>query len=293
MNFIMKSKTCDLCGSTSFKRIPNSQMTECLECTIQYPNEAPTSGVVTNQAPVSPSGRGTLLSRSQARLARKFCNRPYLVDIGCGNGAFLHAFGQLQQNDCKMLGVELDDRSARAAQDSGIEVLREIPTDLDKTMISMWHVAEHFPVNILKQELTKLSQGDNLLLMSVPNGESYSWRKYKEKFSFYDQKSHLVQFTPRSLTQLLQESGWNIQMEFRTPVYGIFNAIQTGLNINRPHNEIYELIKREGNSLSFSVFLGNLSALIRAIIPISVMAILELSKKRGASFTLLATTKAS
>lgn len=268
-------------------------MTECLECTIQYPNEAPTSGVVTNQAPVSPSGRGTLLSRSQARLARKFCNRPYLVDIGCGNGAFLHAFGQLQQNDCKMLGVELDDRSARAAQDSGIEVLREIPTDLDKTMISMWHVAEHFPVNILKQELTKLSQGDNLLLMSVPNGESYSWRKYKEKFSFYDQKSHLVQFTPRSLTQLLQESGWNIQMEFRTPVYGIFNAIQTGLNINRPHNEIYELIKREGNSLSFSVFLGNLSALIRAIIPISVMAILELSKKRGASFTLLATTKAS
>ena len=268
-------------------------MTECQECTIQYPREAPASGIVTNQSPVSPSGRGTFLSRSQAKLALKVCNSRFLVDVGCGNGAFLHAFDRLRRNECESLGVELDHRSAQAAQDAGIRVIREIPTDLDNTMISMWHVAEHFPINLLKQELIKLSQGDNLLLLSVPNGESYSWRKYKEKFSFYDPKSHLVQFTPLSMTRLLQESGWNVQMEFRTPVYGIFNAIQTGLNITRPHNEIYELIKREGNSLSFSVVVGNLFALIRAIIPISVMSIFELSKRKGASFTLLATTEAS
>ena len=41
-------------------------MTECQECTIQYPKEIPASGIVTNQAPVSPSGRAPLLARSQA-----------------------------------------------------------------------------------------------------------------------------------------------------------------------------------------------------------------------------------
>lgn len=266
-------------------------MTECQECTIQYPKEIPSSGIVTNQAPVSPSGRGSLLARSQAKLAGKVSNCGYLVDIGCGNGAFLHAFRQLDKNDCRIMGVELDILSANAAHDAGIEVIKEVPTDLDNTMITMWHVAEHFSVNELKLKLNKLSQGNNLLLISVPNGDSYSWSKYKEKFSFFDQKSHLVQYTPFSLRKLLNESGWNIQKEFRTPVYGIFNAIQTGLNLSRPHNEIYELIKRKGKSISTVMFVKNLFAAIRAIIPISTMVIWELSKKRGSSFTVLATTK--
>lgn len=266
-------------------------MIECQHCTIQYPKEVPATGIVTNQAPISPSGRGTLLARSQAKLISKVSNRKCLVDLGCGNGAFLHAFRQLDNNDCRIVGIELDELSANAARDAGIATIEEIPTDLTNAMITMWHVAEHFPVYELKQELTKLCQSNNLLLISVPNGNSHSWNRHNENFSFYDSKSHMVQYTPISLSKLLQESGWDIQQKFRTPVYGIFNAIQTGINLSRPHNEMYNSIKREGKSFSSTLFVKNLFAAIRAIIPIITMVIYESSKERGSSFTVLATAK--
>lgn len=283
--------TCELCGSTSLNHMPGTQMIECLSCAIQYPREIPTSGIVMNQAPISPSGRGTLLARAQAKLVSKVNNRQCLVDLGCGNGAFLHAFRQHHNNNCRIIGVELDKLSANAARAAGITVAEEVPRDLTDAMITMWHVAEHFPVHELKLELTKLSKGNNLLLVSVPNGNSHSWKKHHEKFSFYDSKSHMVQYTPTSLSKLLQDSGWDIQQKFRTPVYGIFNAIQTGMNLTRPHNEVYNSIKREGKSFSIALCSRSLFAAIRAVIPILSMVIYESSKERGSSFTVLATTR--
>ena len=287
----MNSQACELCGSDKIQTIPGTRMKECQNCTIQYPKEIPATGIVTNQAPISPTGRGTLLARSQAKLVRKVSKSMCLVDIGCGNGAFLHAFAQLDDNDCRIIGVELDELSATAATAAGITVIEEVPRDLTNAMITMWHVAEHFTVYELKQELNKLSQGDNLLLVSVPNGNSHSWNKHHEKFSFYDSKSHMVQYTPISLSKLLQESGWDVKQKFRTPVYGFFNAIQTGMNLTRPHNEVYNSIKREGKSFSIALFSRSLFAAIRAVIPILSMVIYESSKERGSSFTVLATTR--
>ena len=287
----MNSQACELCGSDKMQTIPGTRMKECQNCTIQYPKEIPATGIVTNQAPISPTGRGTLLARAQAKLVSRVNNRQCLVDLGCGNGAFLHAFRQHDDNNCRIIGVELDELSANAARATGITVAEKVPRDLTDAMITMWHVAEHFPVHELKLELTKLSQGNNLLLVSVPNGNSHSWKKHHEKFSFYDSKSHMVQYTPTSLIKLLQDSGWDIQQKFRTPVYGFFNAIQTGINLTRPHNEVYNSIKREGKSFSIALISRNLFAAIRAIIPILSMVIHEFSKERGSSFTVLATTR--
>jgi hypothetical protein len=287
----MSIEECDLCGSTNVGALAGTKMIECRECTVQFPVEAPTSGVVTNQTPRPPSGRGPLLARRQAKLAYKVNLHKRLIDFGCGNGAFLHSFKQIDGDNCKIMGIELDESSVSAAQGAGIEVVHAVPDDVDHTMFTMWHVAEHLPVNTLRQELKKISRGDNQLLISVPNGDSHSWNRYKEMFSFFDSKSHMVQFTPISLEKLLQESGWDIQREIHTPIYGIFNAIQTGINLSRPHNEMYELLKRESDSVKAILYLKSLFAATRAIIPIVSMLIYEMNKKRGSSYTVLATAK--
>jgi len=288
---MMTLKTCDLCSSIYFRQIPDSQMTECQVCTIQYPNQIPSSGVVTNQAPISPSGRGPLLARRQARLALKVCIKQSLMDIGCGNGAFLHAFQLLNKDEREVTGVEIDELSIQAALSAGISVVDKIPKDVNNTLITMWHVAEHILVDDLKSILKELSENENLLLISVPNGNSYSWAEHLEKFSYYDPKSHMVQFTPRSLRKLLHETGWHIQREFRTPMYGIFNAIQTGLNLFEPHNELYEFLKREGNSLKPSILFKNLLLVIRAIRPIMLMVSYEFSKEKCSCYTVLSASR--
>jgi hypothetical protein len=261
-------------------------MSECQTCGIQYPDHSPVSGVVTNQAPIPPSGNGSFLARRQAKLARKVHKSMTLIDIGCGNGSFLYAYNNLNTG-CETIGVELDEKSIKAAMSAGISVTRNIPQALDHALITMWHVAEHFSVSDFKQVISDLSKGNNMLLISVPNGKSYAWSKHLECYSFFDSKSHMVQYTPRAFNKLLIESGWEIQRIFRTPMYGIFNAIQTGLNLYLPHNEIYDHLKREGNTLSFSLLSRTLVAATKAIGPIIAMLFNELNPNTSSSYTIL------
>jgi hypothetical protein len=288
-----RTKSCELCGFSEFKAISKSDMQQCLSCSIQYPDFVPPTGIVTNQNPVSPTGRGSFLARSQAKMVQGIYNNRRIVDIGCGNGAFLYAFKDLEPNAQKVIGVELDEESRLAAIGAGISVSEEIPNDIRDALVSMWHVAEHISVDEFRQLLAQLSHDDNSLLISVPNGNSYSWIKFGKNFSFYDSKSHLVQYTPGSLKKILMDTGWIIEKEFRTPIYGIFNAIQTGINLSKPHNAMYKSIKRDGNDISASNLLKAIPPIVRAIIPILMMLIYEIKKTRCSSYTVLASAKGS
>ncbi len=287
MEFMEVSQSCDLCGYLRFSQIADSHMMECEYCTIQFPIQVPKSGVVTNQWPISPSGRGSLLSRWQARFVQKISEKKLLIDFGCGNGSFLHATSRASHNFQQIMGVEIDELSKEAAIRAGITVINKIPPNTSDTLVTMWHVAEHFSVTDIERILKNLSREKNQLLISVPNGASYSWNKHVEFYSYYDSKSHLVQFTPRSLTTLLGKNNWQIKKEFRSPIYGIFNAIQTGLNLHGPHNELYDYLKRGGNSLTPSILLKTLFSIIRVSGPIFMMILFEFSKKRCSCYTVL------
>jgi hypothetical protein len=284
-----RTNQCELCGSNDFNEVLNSDMYECVKCTVQYPNQIPLSGVVTNQFPISPSGRGSFLARSQARLVRPILNGKQLIDIGCGNGAFLYAIRRQKLKPQQIMGIELDPQSRQAAADAGVLVTNEIPPNVRNSLLTMWHVAEHIPVDEFKRLLSQLLHGSNCLLISVPNGNSYSWIKFGENFSFYDSKSHLIQYTPKSLRKILTDAGWKIEKEFYSPFYGIFNAFQTGINLSRPHNEIYQSVKREGNPITILALLKTLVPFIKAIRQILMMFIYEFKKQKCSSYTILST----
>jgi hypothetical protein len=187
------------------------------------------------------------------------------------------------------MGIELDPQSRQAAADAGVLVTNEIPPNVRNSLLTMWHVAEHIPVDEFKRLLSQLLHGSNCLLISVPNGNSYSWIKFGENFSFYDSKSHLIQYTPKSLRKILTDAGWKIEKEFYSPFYGIFNAFQTGINLSRPHNEIYQSVKREGNPITILALLKTLVPFIKAIRQILMMFIYEFKKQKCSSYTILST----
>jgi hypothetical protein len=263
-------------------------MIECGSCTAQFPEKDPTTGVVTNQVAISPSGRGSFLSRRQAKIAARVCSGRSLIDFGCGNGSFLYAYTRLNKNSLTVIGVELDHDSLKAAQGAGLHIKQSLPIGINDSLVTMWHVAEHLAVEKQRELFRVLNSGTNALLISVPNGASFSWRRHREKFSFYDKESHFIQHTPTSLKLLLEQSGWEIHSEYRTPVYGLFNAVQTGLNLSRPHNELYSLMKRNQNSITFNLVARNLLAAIKASISIIKMMLFEVSPRKCSSYTIYA-----
>lgn len=280
----MEQVTCGLCGSINFNKVSKG-MIACVSCTAQFPVISPASGIVTNQVAITPTGRGSFLSRRQAKLASRVCGGRSLIDFGCGNGAFLYAFARIHESSLSILGVELDEESSTAAKGAGLRIERTMPFGINASLVTMWHVAEHLTVEKQRDLFTILNSECNSLLISVPNGNSFSWRKHLERFSFFDKESHLMQHTPKSLNLLLKQCGWEVASEFRTPTYGLFNAIQTGLNLSLPHNELYFLMKRNEKSIPVRMIIRTTLAALRASFSIIVMMLFEISPRRCSSYT--------
>jgi hypothetical protein len=285
-------ESCPLCSAANLKPIEKSTWIECRLCGLQFPNFHQKSGIVTNQFPRKPPPRGTRLARSQARLALKMVGNRELIDFGCGNGSFLMAVLSHSKNGAKkMTGVEQDWPSVLVLESLGMDVSGSLPENIENSLLTMWHSAEHLPVQGLRDILIRTCKPSNRLLISVPNGDSTAWQIHREAFAFFDRESHFAQYSRKSLSQVLDDSGWKITKYHRSPYYGLFAAIQTTLNLNRPHNEIYNLVKRQGETVPLSLLIKSAIFLLGRAPQLLLMLLAELSTSRCSSLTVSAEPK--
>jgi 2-polyprenyl-3-methyl-5-hydroxy-6-metoxy-1,4-benzoquinol methylase len=135
-----------------------------------------------------------------------------LLDIGCGNGHFLHA---AKNKDWKVTGMELDSETAKRASELVEQIiypsLKEIPDENQFNVISMWHVLEHvYELEdyflFFKQHLLPTGQ----LLLALPNHLSHDAQIYQEHWAAYDVPRHIYHFNPQSLETLAQKHGFKI-----------------------------------------------------------------------------------
>src|SRR5262249_50305003 len=96
-----------------------------------------------------------------------------LLDVGCGNGAFLAAFGR-RSPGWALRGLEVNDNNRAAVEQiPGVEALdvgelHDVPGDFD--LISLIHALEHIadPAGLLQEAGSKLVRG-GAFLIEVPN----------------------------------------------------------------------------------------------------------------------------
>jgi 2-polyprenyl-3-methyl-5-hydroxy-6-metoxy-1,4-benzoquinol methylase len=148
------------------------------------------------------------------RMIEKYINKGKIFDIGGGTGEFLN---HCRKRGWGVSGIEPNSIAReKAFVTHGLKLF-----DSDKILaaewesmdvITMWHVLEHME-DPAKQFQTnnQLLKPDGLLVVALPNYESWDANHYGKFWAAYDVPRHLFHFSQESLTQLSERSGFRVE----------------------------------------------------------------------------------
>jgi 2-polyprenyl-3-methyl-5-hydroxy-6-metoxy-1,4-benzoquinol methylase len=125
-----------------------------------------------------------------------------LLDIGAGTGDFLI---EAKKSGWITTGIEPSDKAKSIAKQKGVvfsEALSAIQ-DHSQDVITMWHVLEHVPdVEAQIKELKRILKPDGVLIVAVPNFNSYDAKHYGAYWAAYDVPRHLWHFSKTAIKKL-------------------------------------------------------------------------------------------
>jgi 2-polyprenyl-3-methyl-5-hydroxy-6-metoxy-1,4-benzoquinol methylase len=235
--------------------------------------------------------------RRRARHALRFLGastRPRrALDIGCGDGEFL---GVLHQLGWECHGTELTEVTARRASAvAGLRIRTGAlasdsfePETFD--VVSLWHVLEHLPNpdRTLRDCASWLREG-GLLLLAVPNLDSWQARLFRGAWFHLDPPFHLHHFGPRSLARALAAAGFEVlETRHLSWQYNPYGYVQSLLNaLGFPRDELYEVLKGNEPLRGSSRLVQALVAAL-ALPPAVALTLLEAAARRGGTIEVTA-----
>lgn len=206
----------------------------CKKCKLVYINPRPTKDDISRYYPENYRTRETL--KSAARIERRmrkyktkrrallFKNPWYInfpaetivLDIGCGVGELLL---RLKELSCNAYGADVDEITSKYLHET--MNLNVAVCDIDSgtpfsdnffDVIIMRHSLEHVhnPADVLR-EVKKIMKPGGLLVIGVPNIDSFVSKITKEKWNDLDIPRHLFHFNPLTISALLHKSGFSIE----------------------------------------------------------------------------------
>jgi len=205
--------------------------------------------------------------KQKVKLIQRLSSGKNHLDIGAGTGHFIDSTSRA---GFQSLGLEPDEDARNLAKksfDVNIQPLDQLHKLDDSSMdvITMWHVLEHvYNLQNDLKKITSLLKDDGVMVVAVPNMNSYDAKKYKEFWAAYDLPIHLYHFTPNDIRTLFDQFNMEVKeilpMKFDSYYVSmlsekykggnIFSAFFTGLKSNLKANpetyssQIYILKKK-------------------------------------------------
>lgn len=143
--------------------------------------------------------------RKKVRLILAHNNKPgSLLDVGAGTGEFLKA---AKKKSWKVAGVEPNRNAVALAKEKGISLYPKLSNLKNQKfdVISLWHVLEHISnLEEVVEELSQLLNPKGILVIAVPNYNSYDAKYYKENWAAFDTPRHLWHFSKNSIVKLFK-----------------------------------------------------------------------------------------
>jgi 2-polyprenyl-3-methyl-5-hydroxy-6-metoxy-1,4-benzoquinol methylase len=135
-------------------------------------------------------------------ILNKYHKKTSLLDIGCGTGYFAE---HMKAKGYMVSGMEPDVETNKLASSRlGQEVFHSLDDVRGKyKLITMWHVFEHVhDINDTVKKLNTLLDKDGVLIIAVPNPESYDAILYKEHWAAYDVPRHIYHYKKSVMKQI-------------------------------------------------------------------------------------------
>lgn len=135
-----------------------------------------------------------------------------VLDIGCGTGEFL---AYLMSRGYQVDGVEPEVKAReQAIANHGISVvptMERLPNREHYQVVTMWHALEHVPdVRATLKRIFALLADNGLLVIAVPDRESWDARYYGAYWAAWDVPRHLSHFRRADILRLLHEHGFDV-----------------------------------------------------------------------------------
>ena len=229
---------CPICNSTEFDHIITCKdytvsqnpfnIVGCKQCSFRFTNPRPTNDNLPdfyksiNYISHSDTKKGFVSQvyhfvrkytlNQKLKLLKANVAVGNLLDYGCGTGMFLK---QANAKGWNSFGTEPDE-GARELSNSNKKLAFENKKELNAfdplitfNAITLWHVLEHVTdlpetLNFFKQKLNP----NGVLIIAVPNYNSYDANHYKAHWAAYDLPRHLYHFEAKTISQLLARYGF-------------------------------------------------------------------------------------
>ncbi len=192
-----------------------------------------------------------IILRRRAIRARRWLGRSRgnVLDVGCGDGRFL---GHMKSLGFAIAGTELPGIAFERAQRLTGATLHAGPLqpgifpERSFDMITIWHVLEHVldPQDVLRI-CRSLIKDDGLLIVEVPNVDSWQSRLGGGMAFNLDPPRHIHQFERRTLDLLVQKAGFTVaHSETGSLEMGVMGAMQTLLNrFIKPRDLLFNILR--------------------------------------------------
>jgi 2-polyprenyl-3-methyl-5-hydroxy-6-metoxy-1,4-benzoquinol methylase len=153
-----------------------------------------------------------------------------LLDVGCATGNFLDRMRK--RGNWQVWGVEVNEDAARYAQERfGLDIFIGEVCEASYPAryfdaVTLWDVLEHLhdPLGTLK-EIRRVLKDDGVLILSVPNSDSFDARIFGDCWIGFDPPRHLYAFSTKTVKRLLTETGFETtETRFIVGSYHSFTA---------------------------------------------------------------------
>ena len=255
---ILKINTCPLCGGQQLELAltctdhyasgETFEVVRCVHCGFLMTQHAPVEAEIGKyyETPdyISHSNTRKGLMNRVYHLVRQFMlgrkaslvvrasklKKGTLLDYGTGTGYFADAMNRRGW----MVNAIEKSLSARefAKKHFGLDVkaegaLRDY-ADGSMDVVTLWHVMEHLEdLNGMWQTFRRILKQRGVLVVAVPNPDSYDARKYGEWWAAYDVPRHLWHFSPSVMQQFGVRHGFILEQRYPMPMDAFYVSMLT------------------------------------------------------------------
>jgi SAM-dependent methyltransferase len=228
----------------------NYQIDVCKVCGLAFLNPMPTQEYLSSLYPQTYYAYQNFLKKDSIAktIAKTFFVRvstkdPHfekvgkMLDVGCGSGEFIY---KMREKGWQVNGVEINANAARVGVEAGkldifsgeLQEANYVNESFD--YIRLNHSFEHVvKADLLLQEAHRILKNDGKMLIGVPNKQSFNANFFKRYWWYLGAPVHTFNYTPKSLTLLLQNNGFRVEkINYNSDYSGILGSIQIYFNRN-------------------------------------------------------------